>query len=381
MGRRSAGWETHVGSPGLGVPTQDKGTALVVPDMEAIIGGRLFSETMKHSAITVETPDPQFDLRTGSPYAALVNNQRRFAADVGNYFGVSAEDVIPTSGATGAIEAIRNHIFRLLLQPNPVLLTVSPGYWRARESFHGFGFKTAVVETIQNGFDIDEATLIRRATELQPAVVYLSLPNNPTGAIFDAALLMAGIPERTAVILDFTLPGRQLDTRGLVNHLYRQFQGRGKLFFVGSTSKSHSTAEYRIGWAICANSKDAELFRQENRNVVSSVSVQEAAGRLNQESPVKARIEKSFCMLRERAGAAFQLVEPARRVESSYTLIRFSGDAGILRNALAQHRIAVMWGTEFGLPEDFIRLEVSEPESVQALISVLQATPGKRQSA
>lgn len=26
----------------LGVPTQDKGTALVVPDMEAIIGGRLF---------------------------------------------------------------------------------------------------------------------------------------------------------------------------------------------------------------------------------------------------------------------------------------------------------------------------------------------------
>jgi len=26
----------------LGVPTQDKGTALVVPDMEAVVGGRLF---------------------------------------------------------------------------------------------------------------------------------------------------------------------------------------------------------------------------------------------------------------------------------------------------------------------------------------------------
>lgn len=336
---------------------------------------------MKHSAITVETPELQFDLRTGSPYASLLNNQRRFAADVGNYFGVSGEDVIPTSGAMGAIEAIRNHIFRLVLEPNPVLLTVSPGYWRARESFHGFGFKIATVETIQNGFDIDEATLIRRASELQPAVVYLSLPNNPTGAIFDAALLVAGIPERTSVILDFTLPGRQLDTRGVVNHLYRQFQGRSKLFFVGSTSKSHNTAEYRIGWAICPNSEDAELLRQENRNVVSSVSVEEAAGRLNQASPVRVKIEKSFCMLRERAGAAFQLVEPARRVESSYTLIRFFGDAGILRNALAQHRIAVMWGTEFGLPEDFIRLEVSEPENVQALISVLQATSGKRHSA
>jgi aspartate/methionine/tyrosine aminotransferase len=336
---------------------------------------------MTHSNPAFSEPERRLDLRTGSPYASLINNHKHFAAVVGDYFGINADDVVPTFGSTGAIEAIRNHIFRLVLKPHPVLLTVSPGYWRVRESFQGFGFKIAAIETISNGFNINEAALIQKATELQPEVVYLSLPNNPTGAVFDGAAVVAGIPERTAVILDFTLPGRRLDTRELATHIYRRFQGRSKLFLIGSTAKSHSTAEYRIGWAICARSEDAALLNKENRNLISSIAVEKAVARLYQEPPVHAFIEKSFHLLKGAAGETFELIEPAKRVESSYVLVRLCGDPAAVRSSLDQHRIAVMWGSEFGLTDKFVRLEVSEPENVREFIAALAPALEKKQSA
>lgn len=326
-------------------------------------------------------PERQLDLRTGLPYANLINHQKHFAVIVGDYFGVNPDDVVPTPGSSGAIEAIRNHVFRLALKPNPVLLTVSPGYWRARESFQGFGFKIAAIETMNNGFNIDEAALIQRAAEFQPDAVYLSLPNNPTGAVFDATAVVEGIPEQTAVILDFTLPGRCLDTRQLNTHLYRRFRGRSKLFLIGSTSKSHNTAEYRIGWAICARPEDAALLKKENRNVVSSIAVQKAVSRLCEESPVNAHIEKSFSLLRAGVGETFELVEPPKRVESSYVLVRLCVDPAAVRKSLEQHRIAVMWGSEFGLTDKFVRLEISEPANVREFISVLACALEKKQSA
>ncbi len=336
---------------------------------------------MTHPNSTLSGPERQLDLRTGSPYAILIDSQKHFAAVVGDYFGMNADDVVPTFGSTGAIDAIRNHIFRLALKPSPVLLTVSPGYWRARESFQGLGFKIELIETIKSGFNIHEAALMQRAAELQPEAVYLSLPNNPTGAVFDAAALIAGVPERTAVILDLTLPAARLDTRELTADLYRRFRGRSKLFLIGSASKSHNTAEYRIGWAVCACSEDAALLKKENRNVISSFGVEKVVSRLYQESPVKALIEKSFSLLRGAAGETFELVEPAKRVESSYVLVRLCGDTVAVRSALEQHRIAVMWGPELGLPDEFIRLEVSEPESVRQFIAALACALEKKQTA
>ena len=88
---------------------------------------------------------PRVELRTGTPYANLIANQRLFAATVGEYFGVSPDDCVPTTGATGAIEAVRNHVFRTRLKARPTVLTVCPGYWRARESFEGFGVGSCAI--------------------------------------------------------------------------------------------------------------------------------------------------------------------------------------------------------------------------------------------
>jgi len=337
---------------------------------------------MTQSATTSKAPESQIDLRTGAPYAKLIRSHAQFASVVANYFGVDPQDVIPTSGASGAIESVRNHVFRLALKANPVLLTVSPGYWRARESFQGFGFRVETVQSAAAGFDIDETTLIEKAAEVQPDIVYLSLPNNPTGAVFDPEKIVDGLPASTPIILDLTLPSRQLNTRELAGHLYRGYRGRKKLFLAGSTSKSHNTADCRIGWTICANSEDAAQLKQENRNVVSSLSVEKASSELAKVPTINDFIERSFRLLkRAGSGFGFKLVEPARRAQSSYVLVQFPGDAGELRSALRKHGIAVMWGSEFGLTDQYFRLEVSEPENVRVFIDALRTDLGKRRTA
>jgi aspartate/methionine/tyrosine aminotransferase len=253
------------------------------------------------------------ELRTGTPYANLIASQQLFAAAVSDYFDISRDDCIPTPGATGAIEAIRNHVIRTRVKACPTVLTVYPGYWRARESFEGLGFRIIDVHTEPFGFAITETLLVAKAEETQPDLLYLSLPNNPTGAIFDPEVVIAGIPEETAVIIDLTLPCRTIDARVLTHDLYRKFRGRN-LFLIGSTSKSHGTAEYRIGWAVCANSADAVQLKKENRNVVTSASVKEAMNQLKRGSTVIELIESSFILLRngEKEGV-FELVTPEER--------------------------------------------------------------------
>ena len=311
------------------------------------------------------------ELKTGTPYANLIASQQLFAAVVSDYFEIDQGDCIPTAGATGAIEAVRNHVFRTKLKAWPRVLTVCPGYWRARESFEGLGFRTIVVHTEPFGFAITEALLVAQAKDLKPDLLYLSLPNNPTGAIFDPEVVIAGMPEETAVIIDLTLPSRALDVRVLTHDLYRKFRGRN-LFLAGSTSKSHGTAECRIGWVVCANSDDAAQLKKENRNVVASAAVSEAIKRLKRGSTVIESIESSFVLLRqgEKEGG-FELVTPERRTETGYVLIRAHADAAKLRSALDQRGIRVMWGTEFGLSDQYIRLETIETRNIEVFVETV----------
>src|ERR1041385_1052034 len=83
---------------------------------------------------------PQVELRTGVPYANLIANQGRFSQAFGKSLDIDPNDVIPMAGTMGAIEAVRNHVLKNTSGREPKVLTVSPGYWRARESFEWMGF-------------------------------------------------------------------------------------------------------------------------------------------------------------------------------------------------------------------------------------------------
>jgi aspartate/methionine/tyrosine aminotransferase len=312
------------------------------------------------------------ELRTGTPYANLLTSQRLFVAALSDYFAVSPDDCIPTAGATGGIEAVRNHVFRTRLKASPTVLTACPDYWRARESFEGFGFRVMDLHTEPFGFAIAETILVAKARETKPDLLYLSLPNNPTGAIFDPELVITGAPEETAVVIDLTLPCRAIDAKALTRELYQKFRGRKKLFLVGSTSKSHGTAESRIGWVVCAGSDDAVQLKSENRNVVACASVTQAMKQLKRGSTAIGLIESSFALLRNgEKERAFELVTPERNAETGYVLIRVRADAEEFRSVLARRGIRVMWGSEFGLSDQYIRLETLEPRNIEIFVETV----------
>ena len=248
-------------------------------------------------ANTLKCEEQKIELRTGIPYANLIVQQTRFSQVLGEYLDIDPQDTIPTPGTTGAIEAVRNHVLKITRRNDPKMLTVLPGYWRARESFEGIGFRVSDVRIEPYGFTIPEPEITARIRAENPDLVYLSLPNNPTGAVFAPEDIVNGTPEDTAILFDLTLPSRSLDSRTLSTHLYHTFRGRRKLFLACSTSKSHNTAESRIGWLICANSDDAQELRRENRNVVASAAIQNALDQIRTEPSALEKIKKSFALL------------------------------------------------------------------------------------
>jgi aspartate/methionine/tyrosine aminotransferase len=314
---------------------------------------------------------PQIDLRTGVPYANLITDQVHFSEALGEFLGIGPQDVIPMPGTTGAIEAVRNHVFKITRTGKPRVLTVSPGYWRARESFKGMGFNVSDVEIEPYGFTIHEGEITMRMRAEETDLVYLSLPNNPTGATFTPEEIINGAPEKTAILFDLTLPSRDLDSRSLTTHLYKKFRGRRKLFVACSTSKSHNTAESRIGWLICINSDDARYLRSENRNVVSSAAIQHGLDQIRRAASALPKIEESFNLLREGARKGrFIIVTPQKRTETVYVLIKVSWD---VKQVLAENRIQVMWGSEYGLSDEYIRLETLEPSHTGAFVNVVNS--------
>lgn len=314
------------------------------------------------------------ELRTGVPYANLIANQKVFAEAVGNYFGIDASYIMPTAGTSGAIEAIRNHVYKASKTKRPTVLTVSPEYWRAMESFAGLGFEIVAIRTQTSGFVVDMAQMVEKAREQRPDLIYLSLPNNPTGAIFDAAELIDGLPPETAVMLDLTLPSRLLNTRVFLNSLHSRYQERPKLFIGGSTSKSHGTAEYRIGWVICASYEEASELKTENRNVISTPAITQGIRSLQEAPTCIEKIEQSFSLLREAERAEiFEIIKPRQAVETCYVLVKLPPESSGIKESLRDNGISVMWGPEFGLTDDYIRLETLEPDNIEILIHTLKS--------
>jgi hypothetical protein len=106
--------------------------------------------------------------------------------------------------------------------------------------------------------------------------------------------------------------------------------------------------------------------------VVASASAAEATKQLERGSTVIGLIESSFALLRdgEKMGV-FELVTPEKKVETGYVLIRACTDAEELRSVLDQRDIRVMWGSEFGLSNQYVRLETLEPRNIAIFVETV----------
>jgi len=317
------------------------------------------------------------ELRVGVPYANLIAHQQLFVEALGRHFQIDPAYILPTAGTTGAIEAVRNHVLKISKSREPVVYMLFPEYWRAKESFLGLGLRLREASIERENFLIDEQNIVEEVLDIAPDLLYFSLPNNPTGATFLPEKIIAHIPEHTAMMIDLTLPSADFDLRAIVPMLHHRFAEKSSLFLVGSFSKSHRMAEHRIGWLIGSSLQQMKMLREENRNVVSTFAIQQGLQCLDQQSPAVESIKHSFACLKEgEKQARYEIVRPPRMVESGYVLLKALVDIDKLQLILQQENIHVMWGTELGLPNAYIRLEAIETANIKIFVDIVNKSFG-----
>src|SRR5437660_328499 len=244
-----------------------------------------------------QAQDQYVELRVGVPYANLLAHQQLFVEALGRHFHLDPAYILPTAGTTGAIEAVRNHVLKMSKSHEPVVYMLFPEYWRAKESFLGLDFQLREASIERENFLIDEQNVVKEVRDILPDLLYFSLPNNPTGAIFLPEIIIEHLPEHTSVIVDLTLPSADFDLQTVLPLLHRRFAEKRNLFLAGSFSKSHRAAEHRIGWLIGSRLQQMRMLREENRNVISTFAIQQGLQCLDQKSPSVESIKRSFAFL------------------------------------------------------------------------------------
>ncbi len=152
-------------------------------------------------------PENVFDFSLGNPDveppAAVLEALRRVVAEprphshgympnagfpevrarIGARIGLSADDIIMTNGAAGAL----NTALKAILDPGDEVIVLNPYFPEYRFYIENHGGRAVAVETDERFQpDIDR---LRAAIGPRTKALILNSPNNPTGAVYDASVL------------------------------------------------------------------------------------------------------------------------------------------------------------------------------------------------
>ncbi|RGP81169.1 hypothetical protein FLONG3_706 [Fusarium longipes] len=195
---------------------------------------------------------------------------RRLIADDAN---VSADDVLITSGAAGALFIIAtSQLANTHKSARNHLVVVRPNYATNLETPKAVGCEITHIDVVfENGFqpNIDD---IEAAIKSNTRLVSVTCPHNPTGSTLSREALdrLVAITKQKGVLL-------------LVDETYRDIAFGEKLpvaaslgdhvLSVSSLSKSFGIPGIRIGWLITTNQKLQETFLAAKEQICISGSV------------------------------------------------------------------------------------------------------------
>lgn len=180
----------------------------------------------------------------------------------------SPDDVLITAGTAEA-----NYLcFRQLLQPGDEIVSETPGWPQAGVMARAIGAKlTEVRRHEEDGWHLDPAALARAVSD-KTRLIFLSNPNNPTGALMDAATLgeVVQIADRVGawLVVDEVYAG--LEWQGRRAPSVAGLYDRG--ITTGSVSKALGLQGLRTGWMICrdrAMIMDGVILRENSSEIMN----------------------------------------------------------------------------------------------------------------
>jgi aspartate/methionine/tyrosine aminotransferase len=182
-----------------------------------------------------------------------VPDLRRLIAETGT--GLSADDVLVTTGAAGALFIIASS----MLNAGDHIVVVRPNYATNIETPRAIGCEITFLDlSFENGFRLDIAKI---EAAIRPSTKYLSItyPHNPSGVMISASELQALVElvERKDIRLLFDETYREM-TFGPMLSIAASLSDR--VISVSSLSKTYGIPGIRIGWLITRDAALMETF-------------------------------------------------------------------------------------------------------------------------
>ncbi len=340
------------------------------PAPEAFLGFSLSSPPVLGDFLDDLDPGLALDWN-GQSFQGLPALRERVIAQAGLTGLCVPADVLITAGAAEA-----NYLcFRQLLSAGDHMVTESPGWPQAAVMAQAIGAEVTLVQRrAEEHWALDLAALDRAVTP-QTKMIFLSNPNNPTGALLGDADLhrIAAIADRVGawLIVDEVYAG--LEWQGPRAPSIAGIYARG--ITTGSVSKALGLQGIRTGWMICRDAgmiMDAVILRENSSEIMNILGehIAEIALRPDRLAPAldRARAEGASTLAHLNA---FIAAEP----RLSWTppqagLIGLARLQGAAAEPFARHLLAAPYrtfllpGTAYGVP-DHIRLGVGGGAAAQ----------------
>ena len=277
--------------------------------------------------------------------------------------------------AVGAMQVIFNTVLHLVEAGDEVLV-VDPGYdyYSQIRLFGGVPIPVPAYE--KNGFKVDPAD-IKAAVSPKTKLMIINTPSNPTGALFDRAILhdIGQIARKNDVFVLSDEPYEHIVFDGKRHVSMASLDGmKERTISAFTLSKSYAMTGWRVGYAVAPKAVVAEMEKLQEHLVSGVTAVAQRAALAAIQAPQdcvremvtayeKRRqviheglnaIDGISCLLPESTFYAFPNI-------SSFGLSSWD----FARYLVKEHRVAVVPGSIFGQRgEGFVRISFAADENV-----------------
>ncbi|MFL5806868.1 MAG: pyridoxal phosphate-dependent aminotransferase [Roseiflexaceae bacterium] len=219
--------------------------------------------------------------------------------------------------------------------------------------------------------DIDE--LLALAQQLDPRMIFLCNPNNPTGIFLDrvqVARLLSGCPG-ALLVLDESFINFVADAWSA-----RDLLGSGNLVVLRSLTKDYALTGLRVGYALASPDVIAALLKVQPPWSVNALAQAAALAALQDQAHLRDSLAALACAKNCLVQQLAQLGPAPLPSHVHFFLLPVRAAAGCARRLL-ERRILVRDCSSFGLPT-FVRIAARLPEENEQLVAALAEISDER---
>lgn len=282
----------------------------------------------------------------------------------GDRLGVLPESIVFGNGATELLWTLARH----LVDPTRPALIVEPTFSEYARATEAFGGRVVEHRSASPEFAHDVDAIVRDATRIGAASVYVCRPNNPTGTVlpFEDLLRLAHGVGGLTVVLDESF----LSLSDAAHDEFRELPDN--VVRLRSLTKDFGIPGIRVGYLIASAALADSLERFRPPWTTSSPAQAAALAALEED---KFLGESRKLLLEGRDELVAILSDFGRPTTATATFFALAevGSGAAFREALLGHGIVVRDGASFGLP-GHVRIAAGTPRGRTRLRRALEST-------